>query len=204
VKKCQKRPLRRRFYCYWHYPPHPASRVFLPLPDPQNISETIGNVLLSNISKHCDHYHHWHHHDTKGLTGMSSLNVPVCVYIQASKFDGNWTADSARKTGSEICSPQELIVTMAEGEIAEIANTMTVRHRGIPSECWRWQYLKIGYMLIDSDRRHDFGHLPFRSSMHPGALDTILLGTLYCTLPSTLVSALSGVFPLQKYKIDCR
>jgi hypothetical protein len=67
---------------------------------------------------------------------MSSLNVPVCVYIQASKFDGNWTADSARKTGSEICSPQELIVTMAEGEIAEIANTMTVRHRGIPSECW--------------------------------------------------------------------
>jgi hypothetical protein len=53
------------------------------------------------------------------------------VYMYTFKISGNWTVDSAGKTGSEICSPQDSLSTFPIEFEAAIVQTMTVRHREI-------------------------------------------------------------------------
>jgi len=57
------------------------------------------------------------------------------VHMHTSKIGGNRAADSVRKTGLEICSPQDQLYAILEEEVAKIISTIARKCREILSWC---------------------------------------------------------------------
>jgi hypothetical protein len=66
---------------------------------------------------------------------MSSLGPNVCAYI-CPKSMRSGLQIPLEKPSRRSALPKIYLFTITEGRMTKIINTMAVRHREIPSECW--------------------------------------------------------------------